>query len=255
MTTLACGEPNGHVDAHHLRLEVGVLRAHRVPPTPSPRRRSGPGPGWRRTRRRAPRSSPCRPACPAGGSVRMTVPAATVSLASLCSVVTRPRAPSWLAAATEVVLATFGIETFGSPLDTVSLTTVLPATGPGAGSCESTSPTGRSDSTSVTWYGTFAWSSAALTSAICAPTKLPSVNGAFGGLKVSVMLPSVGHLGAGGRVLREDDVLGDRVVDLRRLRDLAHEAEVGEGLGGLVERLVRQLGHHDGGGRRRGRCP
>ena len=69
---------------------------------------------------------------------------------------------------------------------------MLPGTGPGAGSCESTSPTGRSDSTSVTWYGTLAWSSAALTSAICAPTKLPSVKGAFGGLKVSVMLPSFG---------------------------------------------------------------
>ena len=55
----------------------------------------------------------------------MTLPAATVSLAS-CSVVTRPSPPSWLAAADDAEVGDVGDDHLGRPFDTVSLTTVLP---------------------------------------------------------------------------------------------------------------------------------
>src|SRR4249919_3151962 len=128
MTTLDCGEPNGTSTFTTCDLRLAFCNASRAADSVAPTT-FGTWTGVAPDETTSTTVEPLSTWVPAGGSVRMTVPAATVSLASLCSVVTRPRPPSWLAAATEGVLATLGIETFGRPLETVSLTTVLPGTG------------------------------------------------------------------------------------------------------------------------------
>ena len=75
---------------------------------------------------------------PAGGRVRITFPAGTVSLASCVVFTPSPAADSWAAAVTWSRLATFGTATGPLPADTVSTTVRPSSTLPGGGSCAST---------------------------------------------------------------------------------------------------------------------
>src|SRR5262245_4983445 len=129
MTTLACGEPNGTSTLTTCDLRLAACSASRaadsvLPTTFGTSTGAAPEETTRTT------VEPLATAVPAGGSVRMTVPAAIESLASLCSLVTRPGPPTGLAAATEAGLARWGLAPGPGPWGRGGLPTVLRPPGP-----------------------------------------------------------------------------------------------------------------------------